>query len=136
MMAMANLVAQTSVLLLIGLSLWLKKRGSFVWHGNTMFIAVIIPTLFVISHMGPAIVSVTKETIGTPNLVSIVGMIHAVVGATAIFLGLWLVNMWGFVWQSTGICAQKKRLMLRILIFWLIALGIGILYYGLHIGFG
>ena len=135
-MAIANLIAQTSVLLIIGLSLWLKKRGSFVWHGNTMLVAVIVPALLVVSHMGPAFVALTKEAIETPNPVSVVGMVHAATGAVAVFLGLWLVTMWSLVWESTGICAQKKGLMLKILVLWLAALGIGIVYYGLHIGFG
>jgi uncharacterized membrane protein YozB (DUF420 family) len=136
LMAMVNLAFEISVILMISLSLLFKKKGLFVWHGNMMIIAVMIPALFVISHMGPALVSVLGEAIESPDFVNILGVVHSIFGAITIFLGLWLVGMWGFVWQETRACAKRKKLMLRITVLWLVALGLGILYYPLHLSFG
>jgi hypothetical protein len=135
-MAQANLLIQTVILLLIVLGIILARKKSFIWHGNTMLVAVIINGLLFISHMGPAFVSVLREGTSKLDIVTLLGMAHGVVGAAAELLGIWLVGMWAFVWSGTAYCSRKKKWMWRILVLWSIALGLGYIYYVLHIAWG
>ena len=135
-MAFANLVIQIAVLLLIGLSLLLKKKKMFVWHGNVMLVAVLINGVLLLSHMGPSLIYLLREEIPVLDSVAFVGLFHGIVGAVAEFLGIWLVGTWAYVQSETKYCIKRKKLMRTILAFWIIALVLGFLYYILHIVWG
>ena len=136
-MSQANLIILVAVLsLLIILSIFLQRRKKFVWHGNTMMVVVMIATLLTIAHMGPSFVRVVAETLKGFNVVALLGVVHGVMGLVAISLGIWLVGKWALGESSeTRFCAPKKKLMWEILIVWIIALGLGIAYYPLHLIF-
>jgi hypothetical protein len=135
-MAFANLIIQIAILLLIGLSLLLKKKKMFVWHGNVMLVAVLINGLLLISHMGPSLIYLLREEIPVLDPVAFVGLFHGIVGAVAEFLGIWLVGTWAYVQSETKYCIKRKKLMRTILAFWTVALALGFLYYLLHIVWG
>lgn len=135
-MAFANLVIQIAILLLIGLSLLLKKKKMFVWHGNVMLVAVLINGVLLLSHMGPSLIYLLREEIPLLNSVAFVGLFHGIVGAIAEFLGIWLVGTWAYVQSETKYCLKRKRLMRIILAFWIAALALGVFYYLLHIIWG
>ena len=73
-MAFANLVIQIAILLLIGLSLLLKKKKKFVWHGNVMLVAVLINGVLLLSHMGPSLIYLLREEIPLLDSVAFVGL--------------------------------------------------------------
>ncbi len=133
-MAQANLVILIGVLLLVGLSIFLEKKKKLIWHGNTMLVVVTVTGLLVIAHMGPSLVRIFGEGF---DVVALSGIVHSFFGIVAVVLGIWLVGMWAYVQSSeTSYCVRKKKLMLKILTLWLISLGLGILYYILHISLG
>jgi hypothetical protein len=135
-MAQANLLVQTVTLLLVVSGIVLARKGILRWHGNIMLVAVFTNGLMLVSHMGPAFVSVLREEVSQPNMVTLLGMAHGVVGASAEFLGVWIVGMWAYVWSETKYCQIRRKWMWRVSIFWLFALGLGYLYYVLHITWG
>jgi uncharacterized membrane protein YozB (DUF420 family) len=135
-MSFANLVIQIVVALLLVLSLLLKKKKKFTWHGNVMLVAVLINGVLMVGHMGPSLVYLLREEIPVLDLVAFVGLFHGVTGAVAEFLGIWLVGTWAYVQSELKYCMQRKKLMRIILAFWVLALGLGILYYLLHITWG
>jgi hypothetical protein len=135
-MAFANLVIQIAILLLIGLSLLLKKKKKFVWHGNVMLVAVLINGVLLLSHMGPSIIYLLREEIPVLDSVAFVGLFHGIIGAVAEFLGIWLVGTWAYVQSETKYCIKRKKLMRIILSFWIAALALGFFYYMLHIVWG
>jgi hypothetical protein len=136
-MAQTNLVILFVALGLIGLSLYLEKKHKWVWHGNSMMVVMLITVLLVIAHMGPSFVSAVSETIATFNFVAVSGVIHGLIGAVAIVLGAWFVWVWAInESSSTTFCAPRKKLMWKILAFWILSLALGCLYYILHISFG
>jgi hypothetical protein len=135
-MAFANLVLQIVILLLIGLSLLLKKKKKFVWHGNVMLVAVLINGVLLLSHMGPSLIYLLRVEIPALDSVAFVGLFHGIVGAVAEFLGIWLVGTWAYVQSETQYCIKRKKLMRTILAFWVAALGLGLVYYALHIIWG
>jgi hypothetical protein len=133
-MAQANLVILIGVLLLVGLSIFFEKKRKWIWHGNTMLLVVMITGLLVIAHMGPSLVRIFGEEF---DVVALAGIVHSIFGIVAVVLGIWLVGMWAYVQSSeTRYCAERKELMWKILVLWLIALGLGALYYVLHISLG
>jgi uncharacterized membrane protein YozB (DUF420 family) len=135
-MAFANLVIQIAVLLLIALSLLLKKKKKFAWHGNVMLVAVLINGVLLVAHMGPSLIYLLREEIPVLDPIALVGLFHGIIGAVAEFLGIWLVGTWAYVQAEIKYCIQRKKLMRVILAFWVLALGLGFLYYLLHIVWG
>ena len=135
-MAFANLVIQIIIFLLISVSLWLKRKKQFVWHGNVMLVAVLINGVLMVSHMGPSLIYLLREEIPVLDPVALVGLFHGIIGAVAEFLGIWLVGTWAYVQEETKYCVQRKKLMRIILAFWVLALVVGFLYYLLHIIWG
>jgi hypothetical protein len=135
-MALANLVIEIVVLLLLALSLYLEKKKKFAWHGNVMLVAVLITGVLVVSHMGPSLIYLLREEVPILDPIALVGLSHGIIGAIAEFLGIWLVGTWAYVQSDIKYCIQRKKLMRIILAFWVLALGVGILYYFLHIVWG
>ena len=88
-MAFANLVIQIIIFLLISVSLWLKRKKQFVWHGNVMLVAVLINGLLMVSHMGPSLIYLLREEIPVLDPVALVGLFHGIIGAVAEFLGIY-----------------------------------------------
>jgi hypothetical protein len=136
LMAFANLVIQIIILLLISLSMLLKSKKKFVWHGNVMLLAILINGLLLVSHMGPSLIYLLRAEIPVLDSIAFVGLFHGIIGAVAEFLGIWLVGTWAYVQAETKYCVQRKKLMRIILAFWILALGLGFLYYLLHIVWG
>lgn len=136
LMAQANLLLQTITLVLIILGVVLARKRMFNWHGNTMLVAVLIDGLLLVSHMGPALARVVEEGASKLDVVTLLGITHGVVGAVAEFLGIWLVGMWVYVGTETKYCIMKKEWMWKIVILWMVSLGLGYVYYVLHIVWG
>jgi hypothetical protein len=136
-MAQANLVILVGVLLLVIFSIFLERKRKMIWHGNSMLLVVIITGLLVIAHMGPSLISVIGESVRRFDVVATAGIVHSVVGTAAAILGAWLVGAWAYIRSSdTVYCAKRKKLMQKILVLWVLALGLGALYYVLHISLG
>ena len=135
-MAFANLVVQIAVLLLIGLSLFLKRKNKFAWHGNIMLVAVLITGVVTVAHMGPSLIYLLRAEIPLLDPIALVGLFHGIIGVLALFLGIWLVGTWAFIQADIKYCIKRKKLMRVILAFWMLSLGVGILYYLLHIVWG
>jgi hypothetical protein len=136
-MAQANLVILLGVVALVGLSLFLERKKKWVWHGNSMIVVMLVTALLVIVHMVPSFVKAAAEALSGFDIVAISGVIHGVIGAVAFFSGAWLVWVWAIGESSdTKFCAPRKKLMWKILALWFLSLGLGVLYYLLHISFG
>ncbi len=136
-MAQANLLILFGVVALIAVSIFLERKKKWVWHGNSMMVVMIITALLVIAHMGPSFVRAAIETLSAFNVVSMMGVIHGGIGIVTLFIGVWLVWLWAIGKSSeTKFCVTKKNLMWKILVLWLLSLGLGTLYYVLHIILG
>jgi hypothetical protein len=136
-MATANLLIMISALTLIALSMFFERKKKWVWHGNTMLLIMTITGLLVVVHMGPSLVSAIVDSLKGLDLVAVTGVIHGLIGFFALFSGLWLVAVWAYVQSgNSNFCMAKKKWMWRILTLWLLSLGLGILYYLLHITVG
>lgn len=133
-MTTANFIIQFIVLGLIGVSLILKRRRNYIWHGNTMLVAVIVNLLLLAMHMAPSFVGVGEDIVAHPlNFTPIVGVVHGISGATAEIFAIWIVVTWAYITSSTAYCSRRKKAMRWTLILWLVAIALGIAYYILHV---
>jgi hypothetical protein len=137
-MSQVNLLIFLCVLSgLIVLSVILQRKRKFVWHGNTMLVLVMIAGLLTVVHMGPSFAWVVLETLKDFNWVAVLGIIHGLIGLVTLVSGVWLVGAWAFVGSSENqFCAPKRKLMWKILALWIISLGLGLVYYPLHLILG
>ena len=127
-MQYANIVVQLIILLLLAVSLVLKKKRRYVMHGNIMLLAVIMNAVVLLAHMGPSLIWLPDE----PSFVTVFGIIHAIIGTTGEVLGIWITVPWGFGNSETMSCAKKRKHMRKTMIIWLVALGIGMIFYIFH----
>ncbi len=102
-----------------------------------MLLIMTVTGLLVVVHMGPSLVSAIEDSVKSLDLVAVTGVVHSLIGFFALFSGLWLVAVWAYVQSgNSNFCMAKKKWMWTILTLWLLSLGLGVLYYLLHITFG
>jgi len=127
-MQYANIVAQIGILSLIVLSLILKKKGRYVWHGNVMLLAVVINMITLLAHMGPSLIYLPDE----PFFVTILGIIHAIIGTVGVVLGFWIAVPWAFGDSKIQSCAKKRKHMHKTTMLWILSFVLGMIFYVLH----
>jgi hypothetical protein len=132
----ANLMVQMIVLFLLVYGYWLKRKLKFRQHGIIMAVAVVLHLTLVLYIMIPSfVVAVIPEYI-VPNplsIVSIVGVIHGIIGTIALSFGIWFVASWRLRKNLQG-CFGKKKIMLKTLAVWVTSLAFGIVLYAIFIG--
>jgi hypothetical protein len=132
----AILAVQIVVLLLLVYGYLLKRKLKFRQHGIVMAVAVVLHLTMVFYVMIPSFVLavIPDYTVPVPfSLVSVAGVIHGVLGATALSLGVSFVASWRFRKNLQG-CFNKKKIMLKTLIVWATSLAFGIILYAVFIG--
>ena len=131
-MQYVNITIQVTILLLIAVSLILKKKRNYTLHGNIMLLAVIMNAVALLAHMGPSIIWLPEE----PLFVIVLGVIHLIIGTTTEVLGFWITIPWAFGDSETKSCAKKRKHMRKTMILWLVAFGIGMVFYVFHTLYG
>ncbi len=132
----ASLAVQIVVLFLLAYGFMLIRKFRYRQHGFVMAAAVFLHTVMIFSIMIPSFVLAVIPEYIVPSpieLTSIVGLIHAILGSTAVALGAVLVAAWRFKKDFTG-CFARKKLMLPTLTVWVAALAFGITLYAIFIG--
>ena len=131
----ASLAVQIIVLSLLIYGYFLKRKLKFRQHGTVMAAAVVLHLTIVFYVMVPSFVLAVIPDYSVPaplSIVSIVGVIHAILVATALSLGFWLVGSWRFRRNLQG-CFNKKKIMLKTIVNWAVALVLGIILYAIFI---
>jgi uncharacterized membrane protein YozB (DUF420 family) len=125
-----NFLTQVITLLIIFLSLYYKKKGKIKLHGTTMGLAVILHALTFVLVMGPIFFQ-NFEFFSTETSLALVQTIwlHAVPGAIALILGIFLVAIWAVQALKVSVCYSRKRIMDVTLLFWVLSLVFGIATY-------
>ena len=125
-----NLVTQIATIVIILVSLYYKNKGKPKRHGATMAVAVILHVLTFVSVMAPIFFeyfSFYSTELG--NSLAQVTWIHAVPGAIALILAIFLVAIWAINSSNVAGCYKRKRIMDVTLVLWLISLVFGIATY-------
>ncbi len=122
------------VLLIVGYEL--KRQLKFRLHGLVMTSATLLHLALIFGIMVPSLVAAVIPDYIVPNpltLTSIVGLVHTIVGSTAIVLGVWLVSAWRLSKNFQG-CFSRKKTMLSTFTVWLIALVLGAILFAIFYG--
>jgi len=125
-----NLIFQILILVVISASMRsLKKRRNSLSHGKMMALAVTLNMLSFALVMGPSMLGLQHFIVSKPlNIISMVTLIHASLGAVAEILGIWVAVSWRL--ESTiAKCVRKRKIMQVTLVLWLISLFSGFLLY-------
>jgi uncharacterized membrane protein YozB (DUF420 family) len=125
-----SLLVQLAVLGLLLYGYLLKRRLRFQQHGFIMAVAVFLHLTVVFTVMIPSFVlAIIPEYVvaNVASATSVVSLIHASFGATALTLGLWFV----LGWRLKGLkgCFKRKMYMRWTLIVWATSLLLGIVLY-------
>jgi uncharacterized membrane protein YozB (DUF420 family) len=125
-----NLLLQIITLGLIFLSLYFKIKNNYKIHGTTMGIALILHVLTFLLIMGPIFFD-NYSFFSTETSLSYVQTtwLHAIPGAIALVLGIYLVLRWTINASNIGGCIKRKRIMDLTLLLWAFSLVFGIATY-------
>ena len=125
-----NLLLQIVTFLIIVISLVYKSKMKFKIHGGLMAIAVILHIISFFAVMGPTFSQAYDYfTTATSDLGVQTTWIHAIPGAIAMILGIFLVASWALRPSNLAACSRRKRLMDVTTLLWLVSLIFGIAAY-------
>src|SRR5208283_3391424 len=130
LVATLSLTIQIVVLFLLIYGYLLKRQLRFRQHAIAMFSAVVLHLATVFAFMIPSFVLAIVPHFIVPNvyeITSVVTLVMAFAGASAVSLGIWLVASWRF--HDVKGCFKKKRIMLTTMAMWLVSLSFGIALY-------
>jgi len=132
----ASLIIQIIVFFMLLYGYLLKRKQKFRQHGIVMASALIIHLIMIFYVMIPSFVYAVVPhyiLVAPQEIVSIIGLIHGILGPIAVVLGIGLVATWRFQKNVEG-CFKRKKFMLPTLAFWLATLALGIMLYAIFIG--
>jgi uncharacterized membrane protein YozB (DUF420 family) len=122
----ANFILQIVMFLVIIIGLIYKYKRKFKIHGGMMGIAVIFHVISFLTVMGPSfsggyefLTTATSE-LGVQTI-----WIHAIPGAIAMILGIFLVGAWALRPSNIAGCVRRKRIMDVTITLWFISLIFG-----------
>ena len=124
------------MLLLLFYGLILKRKMKFREHGIIMFVATFAHLVLVLAIMIPsfALAVVPYYIIVLPfEFVSIIGLIHGVLGTLAVALGLLLVLAWRLSKDVSG-CFKRKKVMMPTFVIWATSLVLGLVLFWIFYG--
>ena len=133
---LTSCVFQIIMLLLLFYGLILKRKMKFKEHGIIMFVATFAHLVLVLAIMIPsfALAVVPYYILASPfDFVSIIGLIHGVLGTLAVALGLLLVLAWRLSKDVSG-CFKRKRVMLPTFVIWATSLVLGLVLFWIFYG--
>lgn len=131
-----SLTIQIIVLFLLMYGYLLKRKLKFRQHGITMAAAVVLHLTMVFYIMIPSFILAVIPDYIVPaplEIVSVVGLIHGILGTITLSMGVWIVASWRFRKNLNG-CFNRKKTMLKTLTVWVATLVFGITLYAIFIG--
>jgi uncharacterized membrane protein YozB (DUF420 family) len=125
----ANIVLQIVIFAAVLVGFAFAKRGKSLVHGVMMLVAVLLSLFSFLWTMEPTLLNLEQFITSHPaDRISLVTIVHGVLGGTVEILGVWLVASWGFR-KSVARCTRKRRIMLLTMILWAIVFSLGLLLY-------
>ena len=125
-----NILIQIISLIILMISIGFKFKKNFKIHGLLMGLAILLHLIFFFIVMLPSISTGFEFFTTSISLLGVQSMwVHAIPGAIAIILGLYIVITWISKIQNISNCFKKKRLMDITFIVWLISIVFGIITY-------
>jgi hypothetical protein len=128
-----NLGFQIVILSLILAGFFLKLKGKYLLHGVLMFVGVVLNIVSFALVMGPSILGFEIIVVQPLSYISLVAVVHGVIGGIALISGAVLVFSW-HLQRSFKDCLKRRRIMRPTMVLWTVALLFGIWLYTLLYG--
>lgn len=130
-----NVIIQVVMFLIFVVGLVYKTKRKIKMHGKLMGVAVILHILsFLIVMLPTFYAGVDYFIIATSDIRAQTTWIHAVPGAIAMILGVFVVGAWALRPGNIVACSRKKRLMDIVTLLWFISLIFGVATYMVFYG--
>jgi uncharacterized membrane protein YozB (DUF420 family) len=127
-----NLAIQIITLAIIFLSLYYKRKNNYKIHATTMAVAVVLHLLTFVLVMGPIFFEFLSFFSTETSLTYVqTTWIHAIPGAIALILAIFLVLRWALNSSNIDGCFKRKKIMDLTIVLWIISLLFGIITYAL-----
>ena len=125
-----NLFLQILTLAILFVSLYYKNKGKPKHHGALMGVAVVLHLITFVSVMGPIFFEYFNfYSTALADTLAQVTWLHAIPGAIALVLAVFLVAAWVANSSNVAGCYKRKRIMDITLLLWLVSLLFGIATY-------
>ena len=126
-MSEINLVNQTVVLAVVLVSMALRMKGNYFWHGISM-VGVVVWGLIVTAFASPNFFNSSyTQTLVSPPLHLVAFGLHAFFGIATFASAIWLVALWRP--HSVTFPVTSKRIAQITTILWVLAYVVGILVF-------
>jgi uncharacterized membrane protein YozB (DUF420 family) len=131
-----SLLLQVAILLVLLASLWFKFKRSYLRHGISMGMAVVLHTISIFALMVPSLLASRGLFGDLLNRLALVVLSHAVLGSLVEVMGLILLSMLVLNRGVTKACFRNKMIMRVTLVLWVVELIVGVYVYFLLYTFG
>ena len=126
-MSEINLVNQTVVLAVVLVSMALRMKGNYFWHGISM-VGVVVWGLIVTAFASPNFFNTSyMQNLTNPSLNLVVFGLHAFLGIASLASAIWLVALWRP--HPTTFPAKSKKIAQIVTILWVSAYVVGIVFF-------
>lgn len=123
-----DLAFQIAILIILLVSMLLKKKRRHLLHGMTILFAFAFNMLSFLLVMVPSLLGLVIIRNAPLHVVSIVAFAHMTLGVIAIACSLLLIASWRLRSTVQG-CVKRRKVMRIALVLWLSTLVVGILIY-------
>lgn len=131
--ATVSLTIQAVILALLAAGYYLKKKNRYRQHAIAMTAALILHALGIFRVMIPMFGAIVASATASFSALTVLSLIHGLLGAVSFVLGIFLVASWRFRKTFVG-CFKNKVFMLWTTVLWVASLVLGIiLYYLLYV---
>jgi len=131
-----SLLLQVAILLVLLASLRLKFRRSYLKHGISMGLAVVLHTVSIFAVMVPSLLASGGLFGDLLNRLALVVLSHAALGSLVEVLGLYLLIVLALNRGFSKACFKNKMIMRVTLVLWVVELIVGVYVYFLLYTFG
>jgi uncharacterized membrane protein YozB (DUF420 family) len=131
-----NLLFQVAIVLVLLASLRFKFTRSYLKHGISMGLAVVLHTMSIFVVMAPSLLAIRGLFDDLLNRLALVVLSHAVLGSFVEVLGLYLLSVLTLNRGVSKACFKNKVIMRVTFVLWVVELVVGVYVYFLLYTFG
>ena len=128
-LADVNLLLQLAIMLILAVSLWFKFKHKYMKHGTIMGLAVALHTISIFVVMVPSLLASTGLFADLLNRLTLVILLHAILGSLVEILGLHFLSVWALNRWVSKECFKNKMKMRVTIVLWVIEFVLGVYVY-------
>jgi uncharacterized membrane protein YozB (DUF420 family) len=130
-----SLILQVIIVAFLALAVYFRLRHSYPKHAVMMGAAIGLHTAAILVIMVPSLLSMDGSLADLSTRLSLITLMHAMVGSVVEIMGIWLVAAWLTDTARVEKCVRRRNVMRVTIALWLVELVLGIyIYMMLYLG--